>query len=77
MPRKLSLSALDQVRPKDVEVMDFISPGNIDPLRVQIDCACQEAGVSRNMRIESTLASACLEFVAETAGISIVDEISA
>ena len=71
------LAALAQIRPKDIEGMDFISLGSMDPLRLQIDRACEEAGISRNMRIECTLASACLEFVIAGAGISIVDDISA
>ena len=57
--------------------MNFISLGNMDGLRLQIDQACDEAGVGRTLRIECTLASACLEFVASGAGITIVDDISA
>ncbi|HNB25536.1 MAG TPA: hypothetical protein PLR41_01130 [Alphaproteobacteria bacterium] len=67
MPKKHSLPAPDQVCPKDMEGMDVISPGNMDPLRVQIDCACEEAGVSGNMRIECALASACLARTGELA----------
>jgi DNA-binding transcriptional LysR family regulator len=77
IPKGHSLTALDEIRPSDMEGMNFISFGSTDPLRLQVDRVCEEAGVKRNMRIECTLASACLQFVAEGAGISIVDNISA
>jgi DNA-binding transcriptional LysR family regulator len=77
MPKGHPLAALDEIGPKHIHGMDFISLGHMDSLRLQIDKACDEAGVSRNMHIECTLAAACLEFVAEGAGITIVDDISA
>lgn len=77
LPKEHPLAALDQVHPTDFEGVDFISLGSMDPLRLQIDRVCEDAGVSRKMHIECTLASACLEFVAEGAGVSIVDDISA
>ena len=63
--------------PEDLAGADFVSMGNTDPLRIQIDRVCEEAGVTRNLQIECTLAAACLGLVAQGAGISIVDDISA
>jgi DNA-binding transcriptional LysR family regulator len=77
MPKGHALAALNQIGPADLEGLDFISLGSADPLRVQIDRAFEDAAVSRNMKIECTLAAACLEFVVEGAGVCIVDDISA
>jgi DNA-binding transcriptional LysR family regulator len=77
MPKGHPLARLDQVGPRDIDGLDFVSLGHMDTLRLQIDKVCGEAGVSRNMHIECTLAAACLEFVAEGAGVTIVDDISA
>jgi DNA-binding transcriptional LysR family regulator len=77
IPKGHSLAALGEIRPTDMEGMDFISFGSTDPLRLQVDRVCDEAGVKRSMRIECTLASACLQFVADGAGITVVDNISA
>jgi DNA-binding transcriptional LysR family regulator len=76
-PKGHALAALRQIAPQDIAGMDFISLGNMDALRMQIDKICAEAGVDRTLRIECTLASACLEFVAAGAGVTIVDDISA
>lgn len=77
MPKGHPLSKLDRVRPQDMNGTRFISLGSSDPLRLQIDKACEEAGVKRELHIECTLASACIDFVAQGAGIGIVDDISA
>jgi DNA-binding transcriptional LysR family regulator len=77
VPKGHPLAALDQIGPKDIDGLEFISLGNMDPLRVQIDRLCDEAGVRRKMHIECTLASGCLGLVAAGAGVSIVDNISA
>jgi DNA-binding transcriptional LysR family regulator len=77
MPKGHPLAALDHVAPTDLHGLDFISLGHGDPLRMQIDRICEEAGIARNLQIECTLASACLGFVAAGAGIAIVDDISA
>ena len=77
MPKGHALTKLDVVRPQDMAGMRFISFGISDPLRQQIDQAFEEAGVKRDLHIECTLASACIEFVASSAGVSIVDDISA
>lgn len=77
MPKGHALARLSQIRPENLAGADFISMGSSDPLRLQIDRVCEEAGITRNMQIECTLASACLGLVAQGAGISIVDDISA
>ncbi len=77
LPKGHSLAALAQIAPSDLAGLNFISLGHGDPLRMQIDRACDDAGATRNMHIECTLASACLGLVAAGAGISIVDDISA
>jgi DNA-binding transcriptional LysR family regulator len=77
MPKGHPLAKLVTVGPKDIDRMPFISFGSTDPLRLQIDRTCAEAGISRNLQIECTLASAVLGFVAAGAGIGIVDNISA
>jgi len=77
VPKGHPLAALPEIGPKDIAGLDFISLGSMDPLRMQIDRLCEEAGVARRMHIECTLAAACLEFVAEGAGVCVVDDISA
>lgn len=77
MPKGHALARLDRVGPEDLAGLDFVSMGNTDPLRLQIDQVCEAAGVTRNLQIECTLASACLGLVAQGAGVSVVDDISA
>ncbi|WP_374306520.1 LysR substrate-binding domain-containing protein [Dongia sp.] len=77
LPKAHSLAARTEIVPADLEGQNFISLGHGDALRLQIDNACDAAGIRRMMHIECTLASACLGFVAKGMGIAIVDDISA
>jgi DNA-binding transcriptional LysR family regulator len=77
VPTPHRLAKLPRVSVHDLDGEDFISFGPSDPLRVALDRDCAAAGVKRNLRIDALLATSVVSFVANGAGIAIVDALSA
>jgi DNA-binding transcriptional LysR family regulator len=62
---------------RDLEGQEFISLGPSDPLRLQLDRVCAERSIRRQMSIDCHIASAAMAFVANGAGIAVIDAVSA
>ncbi len=77
VPASHRLAGAARVRVQDLAGEDFISFGLSDPLRMALDQACAAENVSRNLRVDAHLASSIMSFVANGAGISIMDALSA
>jgi DNA-binding transcriptional LysR family regulator len=77
VPAKHRLAGATQVQIKDLEGENFISFGLSDPLRIVLDQKCAAENVARKLRIDAHLASSVMSFVANGAGISVVDALSA
>lgn len=77
MPQGHPLADKDLVEVGDLDGLDFVAMGSADPLRRQLDPLCDAQGVRRHQRVEASLSSACLDLVANGAGVAIVDRLSA
>jgi DNA-binding transcriptional LysR family regulator len=77
MPKGHPLSRLKVVQAHDLEGLDFISMAPADPMRLQLDALCEENDVTRNLRTDVSLSSACIGIVASGGGVSVVDRLSA
>ncbi|PZU82447.1 MAG: LysR family transcriptional regulator [Shinella sp.] len=63
--------------PEDFHDVDFISLGDNDPFRMQIDRMFDEAGVTRKMSISTQSANAVCEMVACGLGVAIINPLTA
>ncbi|NUB45905.1 LysR family transcriptional regulator [Fertoebacter nigrum] len=77
MPAGHPLAQCAVVACSDLHGLDFVGMGSADPLRRQLDPLCESQGVQRRQRVEVSLSSACLDLVANGAGVAVVDRLSA
>ncbi len=77
LPLAHRLTNRDVIEPKDFEGEPFISLSGPDHARQRIDHPFEEAGVRRDLRIDTPMAASACAFVAKGAGIAIVDPFSA
>lgn len=77
MPRGHALSRLKLVQVHDLDGLDFISMASGDPMRLQLDALCDENDVTRTLKTEVSLSSACIGIVAAGGGVTVVDRLSA
>jgi len=77
MPKGHKLARRRVIEVDDLEGVDFISLGPGDPVRLQLDSLCEKHGISRRMKLEVNLSSACIALAACGAGVTIVDRLSA
>lgn len=77
MPKGHALSRLSVIQPDDLDGLDFVSLGAGDPMRRQLDALCEERSVKRSLKVEAALSAACVNLVANGAGVTVVDRLSA
>ena len=77
VPKGHPLASQKSVEIRDLEGQEFVSLGPSDPLRLQLDRLCVERSVRRQMAIDCHIASAAMAFVANGAGIAVIDAVSA
>jgi DNA-binding transcriptional LysR family regulator len=77
MPLGHPLSSKAVIACTDLDGLDFVAMGSADPLRRQLDPLCEAQGIRRRQKVEVSLSSACLDLVANGAGVAIVDRLSA
>ncbi len=73
LPRGHNLSALDVIRPADLSGEPFISLGPAYRTRQAVDRIFREAGVEREMRVETQLSEMACLLVERGLGVAIVD----
>jgi DNA-binding transcriptional LysR family regulator len=71
------LAKLDVIQADDLDGLDFVSMSQGDPMRRQLDGLCDERGIVRSLKVEVGLSSACINLVANGAGVALVDRLSA
>ncbi|MCP5367154.1 MAG: LysR family transcriptional regulator [Hyphomicrobiales bacterium] len=77
IPPNHRLADRDVIEPRDLEDEPFISLTSLDRTRQRIDHPMEEAGVRRNVMIETPMSYSACAFVAKGIGVSIVDPFSA
>jgi DNA-binding transcriptional LysR family regulator len=77
LPPGHPLEAKDSVGPADLAGLSFVSLGREDRARHMVDHVFARAGIERRMRIETPLSEVACEFVADGAGVAIVDGLTA
>lgn len=77
LPEHHRLAARERLGPADFEGEPFISLGQSTLLRFRVDAAFADAGVRRQMRIETQLTMMACSFAAAGAGLAIIDPITA
>ncbi len=77
LPPGHRLANRELIEPQDLEGEPFISLSALDHSRQRIDHPFEEAGVRRDLRIETPMGISACAFVAKGAGVSIVDPFSA
>ncbi|NVK40356.1 MAG: LysR family transcriptional regulator [Oceanospirillaceae bacterium] len=77
LPPGHRLGVRDSVTPGDLEGEVFVSLGTEQDLRYKIDNVFEQAGVSRQLLIDTQLHYAACSFVLAGSGVSIVDPITA
>lgn len=77
MPVGHPLAKLKVIQPDDLDGADFISMGAGDPMRTQLDSLCEQRGVTRALKVEVGLSSACIGLVSSGVGVAVVDRLSA
>ncbi|MDC7810165.1 LysR substrate-binding domain-containing protein [Sphingomonas koreensis] len=77
LPPGHRLAGLDMITPKDLEGEPFISLALEDPTRRRVDLAFEDAGVERQMVIETQYAMAICGLVLEGVGCSILNPVTA
>ena len=77
VPLHHRLSGKNVIVPTDLEGEQFISLTMLDRIRARIDHPFEEAGVRRVHRIDTPMAASACAFVANGAGVAIVDPFSA
>jgi DNA-binding transcriptional LysR family regulator len=77
LPRTHRLAAKDVIRPADLHGEMFVSLGSEDRARHLIDRAFDEAGIARQMRLETHISEAACRLVENGAGVAIVDPFTA
>jgi len=77
LPPGHHLSDRDVIVPEDLEGEPFVSLGTLDYARQRIDQPFEEAGVRRDLRIDTPMTISACAFVAKGAGVAIVDPFSA
>lgn len=77
MPAGHKLSRLEVIQADDLDDVNFISMGSGDPMRRQLDSLCDEREVKRQVKLEVSLSSACIDLAACGAGVTVVDRLSA
>jgi DNA-binding transcriptional LysR family regulator len=77
LPPDHRLAARETITPEDLAGASFVSLGREDRARHMVDHAFARSGIERRMRIETPLSEVACEFVADGAGVSIVDGMTA
>lgn len=77
MPAGHPLAAKERLEPEDFEGEDFVSLGPELNTRARVDEIFAAAGVRRRMVIDTQLAAAVCKLVAEGAGLSLVEPVTA
>ncbi len=77
LPPGHRLVGRDVVVPEDLHGEPFVSLSALDHSRPRIDLVFEQAGVRRNLRLDTPMGFAACAFVARGAGVSIVDPLSA
>jgi DNA-binding transcriptional LysR family regulator len=77
MPKGHALSRLPVIQADDLEGLDFVSLGVGDPMRRQLDALCEARGVKRSLKVEAALSDTCVNLVANSVGVAVVDRLSA
>ncbi len=77
LPQGHRLARAETVAPQDLAGENFISLGEEDRSRHQVDAIFEAAGVARAMRTSATLGMAACEFVRLGAGVTLIDPVTA
>ena len=77
LPRGHRLANKAHIEPADLEGESFISLTMLDRIRSRVDHPFEAAGIRRSIRIDTPMAASACAFVAQGAGVSIVDPFSA
>ncbi len=77
LPAGHRLAEREAVTPEDLAGEPFVSLSALDRSRPRIDLVFDQAGVRRDLRIDTPMGFAACAFVARGAGVSIVDPLSA
>ena len=77
LPADHTLTAKSVIVPEDLEGERFISIGNGDHYRMQIDKVFEAARIQRSMVMETNQSEVACSMTAEKMGISIVDQLTA
>ena len=77
VPARHRLAKRHRLRPEDFDDEPFISLGHATLMRFRIDAAFSNAGVRRQMRVETPLSIIACAFAAAGVGLAIVDPFTA
>ncbi|PZN94185.1 MAG: LysR family transcriptional regulator [Hyphomicrobiales bacterium] len=77
LPPGHRLAELEQIRPRDLEGESFISLSLEDGARARVDRAFEEAGVRRQLVLETPFSAAICALVEQGLGVGIVNPIAA
>ncbi len=76
IPRNHLLASKDKISPTDLDGEPFISLSPLDGSRQRVNSSFEQSGARPDMRIETPMAASACAFVAQGAGVSIVDPFS-
>ena len=77
LPAGHALAGRKVLAPEDFHDVDFVSLGEHDPFRMQVDRIFDEAGVTRRMSVSTQSANAVCEMVTCGLGVAIVNPLTA
>ncbi len=77
MPKGHPLETRDEINPRDLDGVDFISVGPSSMSRYELDGILQASGVSPHTRLEVQYSVSAATFVKQGLGIAIVDPLAA
>lgn len=77
LPKGHPLESRDEIGPKDLDGVDFISVGPSSMSRYELDGFLQASGASPHIRLETQYSVSAASFVRQGLGIAIVDPLAA
>lgn len=77
VPRGHALESRDEIRPEDLEGVEFISVGPSSMAHHELDVMLQAAGVSPHTRLETQYSVSATSFVRQGLGVALVDPLAA
>lgn len=77
LPPGHALAAREIIRPEDLAGQPFVSFAEGSVTRTRVDQLFEERGIGREMRLQTTTASAVCEFVVRGLGVSLCDHLAA